>query len=67
MKPVKLLKPNMKPMKRTPKRSYASGSGLFWVIVALVVIYFLFLMTSHYTGGNALLNIFQGEEPPTPY
>jgi len=59
MKPVKLLKPNMKPIKRTPKRSYATGNGLFWVIVALAVLYVLG-MASGWLGGSALPYILGG-------
>ena len=40
----------LRPMKPSPKRSSTGGNGLFWVIVALVVIYFL-LAASGWLGG----------------
>lgn len=58
MKQMKPMKP-LKPMKPSPKRSSNVGNGFFWVIVAIVVLYFL-LMASGWAGGSALPNILGG-------
>ena len=55
---MKQMKP-LKPLKPSPKRSSTCGNGLFWVIVALAVLYVLG-MASGWLGDSALPYILGG-------
>jgi len=55
---MKQMKP-LKPLKPSPKRSSTCGNGLFWVIVALAVLYVL-LLASGWADNSATWNLLRG-------